>query len=269
MSHRIAVGAVVAAALAFASPAGAAVTASTVASPADGAGFDFDAGDPGRVVVTGTATADNPALDQVRIACTFAENADGTVGVVASSAPAALAPTGAHTGTFSIEISPAAFDYYTCRLRAVPAAPLADYRPFTGPVVHFSGHQTYPIGGSGELRDFYQAVAGPLAYWDGYSSHCFVNSTYTLAPASLHFGDMFGCVGISGADPTGTRAALRIDGRDAFLPGEAAGHPAGATPIMNFTRRLDPATGDAALGAGLPSVQCANGAVAYPPACPA
>ena len=42
MRHRIAVGAVVAAALAFASPAGAAVTASTVTSPVNGAGFDFD-----------------------------------------------------------------------------------------------------------------------------------------------------------------------------------------------------------------------------------
>ena len=63
--------------------------------------------------MTGTATADDPASDQARIACTYGENANGTVGVVNASAPAALTPTGAHTGTFSVEISPGDFDYYT------------------------------------------------------------------------------------------------------------------------------------------------------------
>ena len=125
---------------------------------------------------------------------------------------------------------------------------------------------------SAEVRDFYQDVSGPLGYWDGYSSHCFVNSTYTLDPVSLHYGDMFGCADISGADPAGTRAALRIDGRDAFLPAETYGPYAGRTgavPITGFARRLDPASGDASLGAALPALQCANGAAAYPPACPA
>jgi hypothetical protein len=273
MSHRIAVGAVVVAALAFAAPAGAAVTASTVTSPAAGAAFDFDADAPGRVVVTGTATADDPANDKLRIACTYGENTDGTAGALApATATGALTPTGPHTGTFSVEISPTDFDYYTCRLRAVPSTLPADYRPFNGAVAHFSGHRTYPAGGPAGLKDYYQDVSGPLGYWDGNSTDCFIGSTYTLDPASLGFGDLFGCAAIAGADPAGTRAALRIDGRDAFLPGEAYwayGAITGAAPITGFTRKLDPATGDAAFGAALPTLRCANDAAAYPPACPA
>ncbi len=273
MRHCVAVGAVVAAALTFAVPAGAAVTASTVTSPANGVAFDFDADAPGRVVVTGTATAGDPANDKVRIACTFNEHADGSAGAIApASAVGALTPTGPTTGTFSIEISPADFDYYACRLRAVPSNLPGDYRPFNGAVARFNGHRTYPPGGPAELKDFYQDVAGPLGYWDSYSTDCFVSATYTLDPDTLEYADMFGCAGIVGADPAGTRAALRVDGGDAFLPGEAYwsyGPITGAAPITGFTRVFDPATGDAALGGALPTLRCANGAAAYPPACPA
>ena len=83
---------------------------------------------------------------------------------------------------------------------------------------------------------------------------------------------MFSCAAIAGADPAGTRAALQIDGADAFLPGEAYwsyGAITGATPITGLTRKLDPSSGDAAFGAVLPTLRCANGAAAYPPACPA
>ena len=275
MVHRIAVGAVVAAALAFAPPAGAAVTATNVSSPAGGAAFDVNADDPGLIVVTGTATADDPAIDQVRIACTYSENPGGSAAALApATATGALTPTGAHSGTFSVQVSPGEFDYYTCRLRAVPSGTLAnDYRPFSGPVARFSGHSTDPPNEPPELHDFYQDISGPLGYWDGNStSHCFISSTYTLDPASLGYGQLFGCADVSGADPAGTRAALQIDGHDAFLPAEARysfGAITGGASITGFARRLDPASGDVQLAGRLPTVRCANGATTYPPACPA
>src|SRR5919108_677674 len=61
--HHVAVGVVLAGALVFAPAAGAAVTASTVTSPADGAGFDVDLDDPQEITVSGTATAENPGAD--------------------------------------------------------------------------------------------------------------------------------------------------------------------------------------------------------------
>jgi hypothetical protein len=276
MGHRIAVGAVVLAALAFPSAAAAEVTASSVSSPAEGAGFDVNLDDPELITVTGTATADNPATDMVRIACTYAEDADGAADAIApDTATGELTPTGANRGTFSVEISVDVFDYYTCRLRAVPSADdlPADYRPFTGPVAHFHGRSTDPAGEPPELVDFYQNISGPLAYWDGYStSDCFVASTYTLDPATLDYGQLFGCAMIADTDPLGTRAALQVDGHSAFLPAEAHytfGTITGGLPITGFARSLDLASGDVRLTASEPIVRCADGMPDYPPPCAA
>ena len=271
--HHVAVGVVLAGALVFAPAAGAAVTASTVTSPADGAGFDldFDASDR-NITVSGTAIADDPATDMVRIVCTYAENrTNGTAAVI--EPPGATGPV-TPTGTFSVQVPADAFDYYTCRLRAVPASGAlpSDYRPFTGPVAHFHGHSTVSAGQPGELHDFYQDISGPLGYWDGGStSSCFVNSTYTLDPATLGYDQLFGCATVGGDDPTASRAALQVDGRDAFLPGEAfSSYPliAGGEPITGFTRQVDPASGDAQLAASEPIVRCADGTTVYPPTCP-
>jgi glucodextranase-like protein len=274
MVHRIVVGAVMVGALAFAPAAGAAVTASTVTSPANGTGFDVDLDDPGQITVTGTATADNPATDMVRIACTYSENADGSAAVLApTAATGALTPTGVGTGTFSVQVSGDQFEYFTCRLRAVPSGGLpSDYRSFTGPVAHFSGRSTDPPNQPPALHDFYQDISGPLGYWDGGStSACFVYSTYTLDPATLGYGQLFDCAGVAGGDPTGTRASLRVDGRDGFLPAEASSYTAitGDEPITGFVRRLDPASGDVQLTASEPTVHCADGSTTYPPTCPA
>src|SRR4051794_41325314 len=110
--HRIALGAVVAAALVFAPTAGAAVTASSVTTPADGAGFDVDDDTPGQITVTGTATADDPATDTVRLACTYSEQPSGSAASLApAGATRGLTPTGAHTGSFSIQVPPNHVDY--------------------------------------------------------------------------------------------------------------------------------------------------------------
>jgi hypothetical protein len=275
MMDRIAVGAVAVAALCFAPAAGAAVTASSVTSPADGAAFEVDLDNPGQITVTGTATAGDPANDMVRIACTYSENPGGPASAIAPpAAVGGLTQTGANTGTFSIQVPIEPFSYYNCRLRAVPAGPLpSDYRPFTGPVARFSGHSTVPANEPPELQDFYQSISGPLGYWDGLStSDCFVGSTYTYDPVTLGFGQLFGCAWVGDDDPTGTRASLQVDGRDAFLPWEAYNtynSIAGAEPITGFTRRVDAATGDTRLSASEPIVRCADGTTAYPPTCPA
>jgi hypothetical protein len=170
MLHRIAAGATVLAALVFVPAAGAAVTASNVTSPADGAVFDVDIDNPGVITVTGTATADDPAIDRVRIVCTYTENPNGSASALAPvAAVGTLTPTGANTGTFSVQVPADEFDYFTCRLRAVPDVdPLpSDYGPFSGPVTRFSGRYTDPPNQPAELHDFYQDISGPLGYWDG------------------------------------------------------------------------------------------------------
>jgi hypothetical protein len=47
----------------------------------------------------------------------------------------------------------------------------------------------------------------------GSTSDCFVFSTYTLDPATLGYCQLFSCASISGADPAGARAALRVDAK--------------------------------------------------------
>ena len=276
MVHRIAVAAVVVGALAFAPAAGAAVTASNVTSPTNGAGFEVNLDDPGLIVVTGTATATAPETDMVRIACTHSEDPDGSADALApATATGDLTPTSATTGTFRVEISTDEFDYYTCRLRAVPEGALPiDYSAFTGPVVHFSGHSIDPPDQPTALHDFYQDVSGPLGYWDGYStSDCFVSATYTLDPTTLGYGQLFGCASIFGADPTDdARGSLKVDARDSFLPAEAHyvfGSITGGAPITGFARNLDPVSGNARLTAIEPIVRCADGTMTYPPTCPA
>jgi hypothetical protein len=274
MARWIGVGVAVVALLTVAPAAGADVTHSTVTAPASGAGFDVDLDAPGVVTVSGTATADDPANDSVDIVCTYSEAPDGSAAALApTGATGALTPTGPDTGTFSVQVSLDEFDYYTCRLRAIPSGTLpADYRPFTGPVAHVSGHYTVPPSQPPELTDFYQDISGPLGYWDGGSTaSCFVFSTYTLDPATLGYGQLFGCAQVSGAAPVGTRAVLQVDGHDAFLPAEATtfGAIADGEPITGFARHLDPASGDVRLSTLEPVVRCADGSTPYPPTCPA
>jgi hypothetical protein len=269
--HHVTVGAALLGALVFAPAAGAVVTASTVTSPVDGAGFDVDLDDPGTMTVSGTATAENPGTDMVRIVCTYFENPNGSASALVTAATGPVTPA----GTFSVQVPADAFDYFTCRLRAVPAPPAglpSDYGPFTGPVAHFHGRSTDPAGQPPELHDFYQDISGPLGYWDGAStSSCLIYSTYTLDPATLGYDQLFGCATVSGDGPTGSRAALQVDGRDAFLPAEAFdsyGSITGGEPITGFTRPLDPASGDVQLAASEPIVRCADGTTDYPPTCP-
>src|SRR4051794_17169834 len=94
--------------LACAAPASAAVTASHVDAPANGTQLDFDRADPGMVTITGTATADDPSTDRIDVACTNAEQQDGTASVAArppTGLGQPLTPTGPHSGTFSVAVS--------------------------------------------------------------------------------------------------------------------------------------------------------------------
>jgi hypothetical protein len=278
MVQRIAVLAAVLAALAFAAPAGAAVTASSVTAPANGSAWDANLDSPGQVTISGTATADTPATDKVNLVCTYANAASGSASL-ATNPPAgvnnvSLTPTGIHTGTFSVTVPDTGWEYYTCLLRAVPTGPSpSDFSPYTGPVIQVSGHATYNTGG--QLYDFEQDISGPLAYWAGYStSSCFVDTTFSMDPTTLDYPPfgLFGCAAVFGVNPDATASSLRVDGHDAFLPYEAHSvHPAitGFEPITAFTRHVDPPSGDTQMSWTEPIVRCADGSAAYPPTCPA
>jgi Glucodextranase, domain B len=265
MLKRLVVCAACMAALVAVPSASAAVTASNVSAPADGAGFDFDEASPGTITVSGTATAADPTTDKVDLVCTYAGGRLDLAGSVA------LNPTGANTGTFTADVNAGNIDYYTCLVRAVPAGTNpADLTPFTGPVVHGYGHQLYPVdaGHPNDLYDYYQDVSAPLGYWDGYSaSGCFVSSTYTLDPATLGYAGLFGCanVGAAGGDASQTHAAVQLDGRDAYLPATAFNiTPTGFVPITDFARSVNAATGDASLSGSEHLMSCANGSTAFP-----
>jgi hypothetical protein len=246
----------------FAVPASAAVSASQVTSPAGDTSYDLDLDHPGTIRVAGTATASDPASDKVDIRCTTASDS-------------VLVMTGVDltsTGAFDVDLPLFRLDHYSCRLRAVPAGETpASLAAFSGPVVHVSGHSSNPPDDPSHLTDFMQDVSGPQGYWSGEStSACFVGDTRAFDPATLADGQLFGCSAIANGDPTGSRASVQVDGKDAFLPAEASIFPAsGSEPLRDFTRHFDPASGDATLSQIEPVVRCADGSSAYPATCPA
>jgi hypothetical protein len=273
MLKRLVVSAAAAAALVVVPAAHAAVTASNVTLPADGAGFDFDENNPGTITVSGTATAGAPGTDKVDIVCTYAENGGSAAVLTPLATNVPLTPTAdPNTGTFTAQVSPAGFDYYTCRLRAVPHGGTSDYTAFTGPVVHGHGHQLYPVdaGHPNDLFDYYQDVAGTLGYWDGdSSSDCFLDASYDLDPASLGYAGLFGCANVGtqsdGGDPADGRSGVQVDGANAFLPFMAeAVTTDGFVPITDFTRTVDPASGNASLSGTEHLMGCANGSQVFP-----
>lgn len=256
---RIAVSAAALTAL-FAVPAGAAVTSSQVTAPADATAYDLDLDHPGTVRLAGTATAADPSSDKVDIRCT-------------TGSDSVLVMTGVDltpTGTFDVDLPLFRLDHYSCRLRAVPAgATPSSFAAFDGPTVRVSGHSTNPPDDPSHLSDFMQDVAGPRGYWSAEStSACFLGDTHALDPDTLTDGQLFGCSAIANGDPTGSRASLQVDGKNAFLPAEAAIFGiSGSEPLRDYTRRFDPATGDATLSQTEPVVRCADGSNDYTPTC--
>lgn len=243
----------------------AAITASTITTPASPSFFiaDRDAATQ-TFAIAGTTSGGNPATDKVDVRCYHA----GKSALVAKSV--ALG-TG---GSFSI---PAAslgklLDL-TCRLRAVPAGSTpSNLTPYSGPLIGVGERDSSAVGGgpnNGKLTDYYLYAAQQTAAFDYVSlGGCGLKDGYLLDPTYAATTTTFFCnAGLFAgeAGSASTRSELRVDDTNAYTPAAAGSiNPnASGLPALSYSYTVGAHTGNLVVHEADPLVKCA--AAAYPP----
>jgi hypothetical protein len=258
------------AALAFAAPAQADITASTITTP-KGPHFALSHGTGTTIAVAGTAKG----IGNVDIAC------------VTGTAPVILAADVPVAGDGSFAIPDVSLDPLTdpeyvdpgrtCRVLALPAGTTpAELDRFRGPVLAVSYFAPRPIrsGDSAGLPGNYQfVVAAPDRFTTLYAFGACGLYTAVLDPATLDLtGDGHVCSGTPVDDPDVPLTGLRIDGQPAYTPGGidsapggygASGLP-GTLPLALPSVTFDERTGAAEVTERGRLVKCGPD-VAYPP----
>jgi hypothetical protein len=254
-----------------AAPASAAITTSSVTSPASPSFLIYDEDAPNPVSVAGTTDSSAPATDEVDLQCFYGPNSSSHE-TVATGVP--LDPT---DGSFSIangDLSGAQF--HACILRAVPAGVVpGDPTPFTGPVLAVGHRETVKVSGGpndGTTTDYYlygQQLTAAADY-DSFGS-CglcdhylydddFDQTTYTF------FGNNWFDLGDNTGSSADVRSEIRIDGADAYSPRRAASinpNAASGLPALTYGFSLNAANGNLTVTESNPIVRCPN--AAYPP----
>jgi hypothetical protein len=269
--HIAALGAVLIC-LAAASSASAAVTSSSITTPAAPAYalIDFDAAQQ-QIQVAGQATINaDPPGDTVNIECVFAT---GGATVLQQNVPVS------GSGGFSAMVTPSGVTK-PCVLRAIPSGepnvPPGGSSNFQGPVLMptIIGSEFTGADSSTPRYDFESSVSKPHGWWDHYQSGgCSINQAKLVDPATSALSDtVFFCnawfLGANDGKTTpGTRSQLRIDDKNAYLPGaaqrinaSAANFPGMPAPDVAY----DPANGDYSVHTVERAVRCAGTGDPYP-----
>lgn len=266
---RLALSAVAALAVAPAA-ASAALTSSSVESPADGTFVRYDdTSGPTTFHVTGTAS---PPGSTVRLVCTYGTSSYATVGAAGEDIA-----TDATTGHFEVDATPPVG--HVCRLRATEAgqAPPPDLSPFTGPKIAVSGLTSFSVdtGANSGVASDYRLDSLLFSAGDAFDSigGCGLQGSYLLdsALAALR---VFGCSAWTPATGRRGDAALEVDGHPSFGPdvvdeGRFVYFPAFVDrqpyPTLGYSYHIDPATHDLTIHETDHFVRCKPNADAFPP----
>jgi hypothetical protein len=198
-------------------PALAALTASSITSPANGAELFYDADrGSGGVTVAGTATGANP----------------GTKGdllcYVPHLTPTPVLATGVDLsdGKFDLTVSLSPAAHQSCRLAMVPSGTVptgSAATAYAGPAISVS--ELASASDNGELYGYY-ILSGTLQWGYAFGSlgQCPVGSSYSTDPSSLGSYLLFGpsaCLpqGNTSGSTAPTQSSLQIDGLNAYPPG--------------------------------------------------
>ena len=211
----------------MAAPASAAITASSITAPANPTELFYN-GDTGSGNVTVTGTVTGTATEADLVCYTVG---DSSVTTVVNSIPVSS------SGTFSVGASLAPIAGFACRLAVVPhgTRPVATASGgdpaavFAGPAISITDQFSH--SSSGNLFGYY-ILAGTLPWSFALQSvgECPVHASYSTDTSQLGsfsvFGLDSGSVGVgclpksSGVGAAAnTRAALQIDGLNAYVPG--------------------------------------------------
>jgi hypothetical protein len=253
-----------------AAPASAAITTSSVTSPAGPAFQIYNEDTPNTIAVAGSTNSSAPATDQVDLQCFYGPSSS-THKAVATNVP--LNPS---DGSFSItdgDLSQVQF--HACTLRAVPAGSIpGDLTPFTGQVLAVGHRETIRVSGGpndGTVQDYYvhaQQLSAAADY-DSYGS-CglcdayLLNSEYSQTTTTFFGNDWFP-LDDSPSTSGGTRSPIRVDGADAYSVRRAAhtNPEASGLPALTYGYSLDPSNGNLTITESNPIVKCPN--PSFPP----
>jgi hypothetical protein len=204
------------AALWLAAPAHAAITASSITSPANGSELFFNGDNgTGAATVRGTVTGAT-AGSKGDIVCYTVSN---------TKFQKVVSGVDVSSGSFAINVSLFPIAGFACRLAMIPAGSgktgnAAD--PFVGPAISVSDQFTHSSQGS---MFGYYILTGTLPWSFAFQSlgDCPVTSSFATDPATLGSFSLFvgnACLpkssGVGAA--AGTRSSLQIDGLNAYAP---------------------------------------------------
>lgn len=239
----------------LASGATAAVTATNITAPASPIFTLWNENSAaGSVSVTGTATASNGDLVDIRCY-------SGAVGTLLI---ANIAVTGGQFSVPSAPLNPIAGR--ACILRAVPAGMLpGNLTPFAGPMMFNSTDERFDW--NGKARDYYIYASqreGAFDY-DSFGS-CGVTDSYLYDPATLEqMTYPFYCNQWVDDNIAGTASNMTIDGRNAYAADHLTSNMAllpGFQPV-GYTLQHDPANGNVTITETQELMVC--GTNVYPP----
>ena len=254
--RRVWLGAVTAIAL-MATPASAAVTTTTITSPADNTNYEYDSttADPSTQKFTVTGTSDGADGDVVEIRCYNGTSYNtGAVATVAAG------------GTFSTEVPLNNLADTACILRAVPqgASPdQAGLAAFTGPRVATGGWYVDRIGGganTGTPYDYYASRPTSTAYADYLSySACGLDYMWLYGPNMERGHELFYCNAYPWYRFNDARGGLQIDGKTAYdaYSAQRVDSSLPGFPTPTFSRSVDFITGNLTITERQPLVRCA------------
>ena len=204
------------AALWLAAPAHAAITASSITSPANGSELFFNGDNgTGATTVSGTVTGATPGA-KGDIVCY-------TVGATKSTK--VVSGVDVSSGSFAINVSLSPIAGFACQLAMIPAGSGKTgtaAQPFTGPAISVSDQFSHSSQGS--MYGYY-VLTGTLPWSYAFQSlgdcpvtSSFATDTSTLGSFSLFAGNA--CLPKSSGVGTaaGTRSSLQIDGLNAYAP---------------------------------------------------
>jgi hypothetical protein len=249
----------------LAGPAGAAVTQTKIALPADPTYITYPATGASGLAVTGTS---NGKSDKIDLRC------DGSIALVLK---AGVIPN--TSGVFSTTISAATMAKLggqSCVLRAVPAGSAATTSPsFPGPRLLIGDVRTVLVKGgpsNGAVVD-YRVRAPQLTGRGVYSSigSCGVQGAATISTTYVVSADVFTCAARL-ANTIGASSAIQVDGANAFTSSGAATLFTGAVPSANLPGlaplalavSTDPATGNTTIRESEIIVKCAPDSATWP-----
>jgi hypothetical protein len=246
--------AVLALVLVFAAPAYAGSSASNITVPSDPSFFVDNGSDT--MLVSG-----HTDFGDIDIICTYGPD-DKTVDTTGYDEYNDVPRSG--NGDFAVVLRLEPLRYEACRLHAVPHGdPFYDLATLTGPGIGVAYRtidtptstyqlQLAPHGGFADFRE---------------SADCGgIYNTYAEDPPTFGYGQAFGCADSlrSPPDPDNGRAAVQVDGKDAYfnydLHGVATNFPANPQPSLN----VDTSTGLGSVSAPEGLAVCQPGG-SFPP----